>query len=302
MRSAAKAVAGVGLWLLTILVLRGLVWLSVTSSPTRLGAIATVAADDPAGPPVVVVAGAAAVPGADDGTAAASASAEAAAREWVDVPADPSGVARPTGAATPTPAAHPTPTTASTSAPAATPAAAPAAVTTSAPAVTRSKAPASPAAAPAPAPVAAAQPTPAPATSRERTTPDRGVPAAGPPAGATGGTAAGTTAGTTVAFLAPAAQLLVTCSADGLGDLRAITGPGWGGRWTRTGPGRVVLWFGRDRRVEVLVVSCLAGAPSVRDVTAGLARWSGWAAGPGRSGPDAYGPPFGGAPFGGPGR
>ena len=284
MRSVAKAVAGVGLWLLTILVLSGLVWLSVTSSPTRLGAIATVADGGPADPPVVVVAGAAAVPGSDDGTGATSSAAEAAAREWVDVPADPSGVARPTGAATPTPAAHPTPTTASTSAPATTPAA----VATSAPAVTRSKAPASPAAAPAPAPVAAAQPTPAPATSRERTTPDRGAPTAG------------TTAGATVAFLAPAAQLLVTCSADGLGDLRAITGPGWGGRWTRTGPGRVVLWFGRDRRVEVLVVSCLAGAPSVRDVTAGLARWSGWAAGPGRSGPDAYGPSFGGAPFGGP--
>jgi hypothetical protein len=60
-------------------------------------------------------------------------------------------------------------------------------------------------------------------------------------------------------------QLLVTCSATGISDLRAITGAGWSGYWAVTAKGVVTLWFTRGDETRVTVVSCVAGVPSIQE-------------------------------------
>ena len=350
MRTAAKVLAAMAAWVLTVAVVGAAVWLTVTSSPTRLAAISPVSdgvarpgatgADGTTGDGVaVVVEGVSVIPG-DTGEAAVdptspALSAEAEAREWVDVPPattapDPAtttpaappaagptapGAAAPTAAQTAAPTATPSPGATVTPPAAQAPAQAPAKAVTKAPA----KAPAPPAASahPGPPPAPPVTPTarstvapPAPpaappavpvasppvATSGDRTSPDRGA--------ADRGTAGRGTAGRvrTVEFRAPAAELVVTCAADGLADLRANTAPGWSGRWARTSSGEVALWFSQDRRVEVLLVGCVGGYPVARDVTP-RTRWA--APSSDRPSDRRPGPPWGGPPrdnpFAGPG-
>lgn len=70
-------------------------------------------------------------------------------------------------------------------------------------------------------------------------------------------------------FQSRGGQLLLACSRTGIADLRAVTEPGWGGRWALTGFAQVMVWFTRDDEVLQIRLSCAQGVPAIQEVPAG---------------------------------
>jgi hypothetical protein len=71
----------------------------------------------------------------------------------------------------------------------------------------------------------------------------------------------------TVLFRAVAGQVLLSCSATGISDLRAVTELGWSGRWELATSSLATVWFTRNDKVLQLSLSCSAGVASIRDVS-----------------------------------